>query len=56
MKIPKIPFPKTIRNQLMAAAAGFTLLISLITLTIYFSVFQSFCGKIRFSPLNLICS
>lgn len=55
MKIPKIPFPKTIRNQLMAAAAGFTLLISLITLTIYFSVFQSFLRKnqIQSSEFNL---
>ena len=55
MKIPKIPFPKTIRTQLMAAAAGFTLLISLITLTIYFSVFQSFLRKnqIQSSEFNL---
>ncbi len=55
MKIPKIPFLKTIRTQLMAAAAGFTLLISLITLTIYFSVFQSFLRKnqIQSSEFNL---
>ena len=32
----KIPFPKTIRMQLMAAAAGITLIISTMTLTIYF--------------------
>ena len=41
----KIPFPKTIRMQLMAAAAGITLIISTMTLTIYFSVFQSFLRK-----------
>lgn len=51
----KIRFPKTIRMQLMAAAAGITLVISLMTLTIYFSVFQSFLRKnqIQSSEFNL---
>ena len=51
----KIPFPKTIRMQLMAAAAGITLIISIMTLTIYFSVFQSFLRKnqIQSSEFNL---
>ena len=51
----KIRFPKTIRMQLMAAAAGITLIISLMTLTIYFSLFQSFLRKnqIQSSEFNL---
>ncbi len=51
----KIPFPKTIRMQLMAAAAGITLIISIMTVTIYFSVFQSFVRKnqIQSSEFNL---
>ena len=51
----KIRFPKTIQMQLMAAAAGITLIISLMTLTIYFSLFQSFLRKnqIQSSEFNL---
>ena len=51
----KIRFSKTIRMQLMAAAAGITLIISLMTLTIYFSLFQSFLRKnqIQSSEFNL---
>ena len=47
--------PENHPEPLMATAAGFTLLISLITLTIYFSVFQSFLRKnqIQSSEFNL---
>ncbi len=51
----KISFPKTIRIKLMAAAAGITLIISLLALTIYFFVFQSFLrtNQIQSSEFNL---
>lgn len=48
-------FPKTIRARLMYATAGNTLLISIITLTICFIIFQSFLKKnqIQSSEFNL---
>lgn len=58
MKFPLVHskgFPKTIRARLIAATAGVTLLISIITLTTCFFVFQSFLRKnqIQSSEFNL---
>ena len=38
-------FPKTVRNQIIVSTAAVTLIIAAITVTICFSVFQSFLRK-----------
>lgn len=38
-------FPKTVRNQIIVSTAAVTLIIAAITVTICFSVFQSFSPK-----------
>ena len=38
-------FPQTVRNQIIISTAAITLIIAAITVTICFSVFQSFLRK-----------